>query len=194
MLVDCDHNLIAAWRSIEDVIPYAQYKAGSKDNDKPVYQDPKDSSSNPVLALEFDILNEHGFGLKRGFYEIAVDSEYSYLMFVQAGVIKAKIPVIKQEVINEYGSNFEWPDDKNKSTPNDPSSNLTEGVMVSSKKIYTKKYTDKELKKRKEKYKKGLDPSTYFHSKVYMEYDKELSLYKIIWEKYNTRIIGVLKI
>lgn len=194
MLIDCDYNLIAAWRSLDEIMPYPQYKAGSRDNDKPVYQDPKDSSSNPVLALEFDILNEDGFGLKRGYYEIAVDSDYSCLMFVQSGIIKAKIPVIKQEVIEEYGSEFEWPDDKDKSTPNNASKNLTEGIMVSSKKIYTKTYTEKELKKRREKYKKGMDPSTYFHSTVSMEYDSELSLYKIIWEKYNTRIIGVMKI
>ena len=39
MLIDCDHNLIAAWRSIEDIMPYPQYKSGATEGDKPVYQD-----------------------------------------------------------------------------------------------------------------------------------------------------------
>ncbi len=194
MSIDCDYNLIAAWRSIEDVMPYPQYKSGARDNDKPVYLVPQSSSSNPVLTLEFDILNSWGYGLKRGYYEIAVDSEFSYLMFVQSGEIKAKIPVIAREVINEYGGDFEWGDDKDKSMPNSASYNLEEGVMISSKAIFKETYTEGELKRRKKKYQKGLDPSNYFHSAVRMEYDEELSLYKIIWEKYNTRVIGIMKI
>lgn len=194
MIIDCDYSLIAAWRSIEDVMPYPQYKSGTKDNDKPVYTDMTESSSNPVLTLEFDILNEWGYGLKRGYYEIAVDSDFSYLMFVQSGTIKAKIPVVSREVINEYGGDYEWGEDKDKSMPNSASYNLEEGVMISSKAVFKEQYTAKELARRKKKYQKGQDPSTYFHSTVKMVYDNELSLYKIIWEKYNTRVIAVMKI
>ena len=49
------------------------------------------------MRLEYDILNKDGFGLKRGFYEIRPDSDYTYLMFIQSGKIKAKIPVIKMK-------------------------------------------------------------------------------------------------
>ena len=66
--------------------------------------------------------------------------------------------------------------------------------MVSSKKIMTKIYSEKELKRRQKKYKKGMDPSLYFHAKTYIEYDKELNLYKVVWEKYNTRLTAVMKI
>ena len=66
-------------------------------------------------------------------------------------------------------------------------------ITVASRKIYRQSFTDKELKKREKKYKKGEDPLTYFHSNVYMEYDNENNLYKIFWEKYNTRLIGVIK-
>ena len=194
MLIDCNHNLIAAWRSIEDVVPNPQYKSGAKEGDKPVYQDDIEASSNPTLTLEFDILNKWGFGLKRGFYEIMADPEFSYLMFVQSNEIKAKIPIIKREVINEYGTDYEWGDEKDKSMPNSASRSLDYGVMIASKKTYKPIYTDKELKRRKKKYQKGKDPSTYFHSTVKMEYDKELEAYKIIWEKYNTRLIGIMKI
>lgn len=194
MLIDCDYNLISMWRSIDEVIPYSQNKSGAKDGDKPVYKNPLPSSSNPVLALEFDILNEDGFGLKRGYYEIAVNEEYTCLMFIQANKIKAKIPIIKQELINEYGTDYEWPDEKDKKTPTAENNNPANEISLASKKIYQKIYTEKELKKRKEKYKKGMDPNFYFHSKVYLEYDKENDLYKVIWEKYNTRFIGIMKV
>ena len=194
MFIDCPNIQIAHYQTIDEVLPYKQYKAGTKDKDKPVYQNPLESSSNPVLTLEFDILNKDGFGLKRGYYEIATNPEFTFLMFVQQGKIKAKIPVIKHELINEYGSDFEWGDDTDKETPNNASKDLTTGIMVSSKKIMTKIYYEKELKRRQKKYKKGMDPSLYFHAKTYIEYDKELNLYKVVWEKYNTRLTAVMKI
>lgn len=194
MFIDCPNIQIAHYQTIDEVLPYKQYKAGTKDKDKPVYQNPLESSSNPVLTLEFDILNKDGFGLKRGYYEIATNPEFTFLMFVQQGKIKAKIPVIKHELINEYGSDFEWGDDTDKETPNNASKDLTTGVMVSSKKIMTKIYSEKELKRRQKKYKKGMDPSLYFHAKTYIKYDKELNLYKVVWEKYNTRLTAVMKI
>lgn len=194
MFIDCPNIQIAHYQAIDEVLPYKQYKAGTKDKDKPVYQNPLESSSNPVLTLEFDILNKDGFGLKRGYYEIATNPEFTFLMFVQQGKIKAKIPVIKHELINEYGSDFEWGDDTDKETPNNASKDLTTGIMVSSKKIMTKIYSEKELKRRQKKYKKGMDPSLYFHAKTYIEYDKELNLYKVVWEKYNTRLTAVMKI
>ena len=194
MFIDCPNIQIAHYQTIDEVLPYKQYKAGTKDKDKPVYQNPLESSSNPVLTLEFDILNKDGFGLKRGYYEIATNPEFTFLMFVQQGKIKAKIPVIKHELINEYGSDFEWGDDTDKESPNNASKDLTTGIMVSSKKIMTKIYSEKELKRRQKKYKKGMDPSLYFHAKTYIEYDKELNLYKVVWEKYNTRLTAVMKI
>ncbi len=194
MLIDCDNSLIAAWRSIEEVIPNPQYKSGAKDGDKPVYQDDTEASSNPILTLEFDILNEWGYGLKRGYYEIATNSDFSYLMFIQSNEIKAKIPIVKREVINEYGTDYEWEDEKDKSMPNSLSKSLDTWVMIASKKTYKQIFTDKELKRRKKKYQKGKDPATYFHSAVKIEYDKKISAYKIIWEKYNTRLIGIMKI
>ena len=194
MFIDCDNDLIAAWRTLDEVLPYSQYKSGAMDNDNPIYKYPTESTSNPILTLEFDILNKDGFGLKRGYYEIGVDEDYSYLMFIEAGYIKAKIPVIRQEVIESAGGDFEWSEDKSKNTPNTASKNPENMIKVSSRRIYKHPFTDKELKKRKEKYKKGMDPLTYFHSKAYMEYDEELKAYKVIWEKYNTRLIGVIKL
>lgn len=200
MILEIPDNLIAHfpksnYQTIDEVVPYKQYPGGAKDAHNPVYQIPMDSSSNPILILEFDILNEYGFGLKRGHYEIATDPDYTVLMFIQSNEIKAKIPVIKYELINTYGTNYEWPDDKNKSAPTSAGTNLDNGLQVASKGVIANKPLDeKELKKRWKKYKKGQDPLTYFHSRVYMEYDDKLSMYKVVWEKYNIRIIGAMKI
>lgn len=194
MLVDCNHNLIAAWYTIDEVLPYKQYQSGAKDKEKTIYMYPTDEVSNPILTLEFDILNKDGYGLKRGYYEIGTDKEYSYLMFIESGYIKAKIPVIKHELIDRAGTDFEWEKDKPKNTPRSASKNFDDQITVASRRVYKYPYSEKELKKRKKKYKKGQDPTTYFHSKAYMEYDDEIKAYKVIWEKYNTRLIGVIKI
>ena len=194
MPIDFNHVQIAEWRTIDEVLPYTQYKSGAYDNDNPAYKYSEESTSNPILALEYDILNKDGFGLKRGYYEVGTDENFSCLYFVESGKIKAKIPVIKKEVINQSGSDFEWLEDKSKNSPNTSSQNLNMGIKVSSRKTYKPPFTDKELKKRKQKYKKGQDPMTYFHSKVYMEYNTETDAYTVIWEKYNTRLIGVIKI
>ena len=194
MIMDFNYNLIADWKTIDEVLPYSQYQSGAKDREKSIYNYPTEDVSNPILTLEFDILNKDGYGLKRGYYEIGTDSDYSYLMFIESGYIKAKIPVVKHELIHSSGSDFEWEKDKPKNTPRTASRSLDSEIAVSSRKIYKPLYSEKELKKRKKKYKKGMDPTTYFHSKVYMEYDDEIEAYKVIWEKYNTRLIGIIKI
>ena len=194
MGIDINTNPLYDWRSLDEIIPYEQYKSGNEDRDKPVYKYPADSTSNPILSLEIDILNKDGFGLKRGYYELGTDENLSCLMFIESGRIKAKIPVIKQEVISKAGSDFEWQENKSKNTPKSSSKNPEDEIKISSRKTYKQPFTDKELKKRKKKYQKGQDPLTYFHSKAYMEYNRELDAYMVIWEKYNTRLIGIIKI
>lgn len=193
MFIDCPNDLIAEYRTLDEVLPYKQYQSGARDEQKPVYQDKNFSSSNPILALEFDIVNNDGYGIKKGFYEIAVDSDYSYMMFVQSGRTVAKIPIIKQEIIDEYGGNFEWDSDNDKNV-NSASKPVDKEITVNSKLKYEKKLSERERKKRQKKYKKGEDPLKHFHSSVKLEYESELDLYKIIWEKYNTRLIGIIKI
>lgn len=192
MPVDISYDYIANFRTIDEVLPYKQYKSGAKDTENSVYSNTKENT-NPILRLEYDILNSDGFGLKRGFYEIRPDRDYTYLMFIQAGKVKAKIPVISTEAISKYGNDYEWADKKKKNkNTSSPERISEENTVVSPEKI-TPPLTDKQKKKRKEKYKKGIDPLEYIHSTVKMEYDKELSSYVIIWEKYNTRVIGLLK-
>ncbi len=189
------YDYIAVFQRLEDVLPYRQMKSGAKDGDSTIYSDNAPANTNPVLRLEYDILNKDGFGLKRGFYEIRPDSDYTYLMFIQAGQIKAKIPVISQELISKYGNDYEWQDKKKKKdSPNSIPTRLSNSNNIVSPKGITPILTDKEKKKRDKKYKKGIDPIEHIHSSVKIEYDKEISSYIIIWEKYNTRITGQLKL
>ena len=203
MPIDMSYDYIASFQRLEDVLPYRQMKSGAKVEDNTIYTDKIPANSNPVLRLEYDILNKDGFGLKRGFYEIRPDSGYAYLMFIQAGQIKAKIPVISHELISKYGNDYEWPDSKKhfwekgffgNNKPNSNPVRLSEENDIVSPKKYTPALTDREKKRRDKKYKKGIDPIEHIHSSVKMEYDKEISSYIIIWEKYNTRITGHLKL
>lgn len=193
------YNYIAFFQRIEDVLPYKQSKSGAKDGDNSIYADGSKENTNPVLRLEYDILNKDGYGLKRGFYEIRPDADFTYLMFIQAGQIKAKIPVISQELISTYGSDYEWPDKKKKhfwekSAQNSNPVRLSEENDIVSPKKAEPVLTDKERKRRERKYKKGIDPIEHIHSSAEMKYDKELKSYIIIWEKYNTRVTGQLKL
>jgi len=195
-MIDATPDYISFFQTREDVIPYKQYSSGAKVEDGSIYNDNAPENTNPVLLLEFDILNNDGFGLKRGYYEIRPDSDFTYLMFIQSGKIMAKTPVIKRELISKYGSDYEWADNKKKSknTPNSTVSRLSDTNDIVSPRKIQPVLTDKEKKKRKNKYKKGIDPYEYIHSTVRLEFDKELNSYLIIWEKYNTRVFSILKV
>lgn len=193
------YDYIAGFQRIEDILPYKQSKSGAKDGDKSIYSDNMKENTNPILRLEADILNKDGYGLKRGFYEIRPDADYVYLMFIQAGQIKAKIPVISLGLISKYGNSYEWQDKKNKhffgkKSLNSNSIRLSDSNDIVSSKKAELLLTDKEKKKREKKYKKGIDPIEHIHSTVEMKYDKEIKSYIVIWEKYNTRVIGQLKL
>lgn len=201
MPVDISYDYIASFRTIDEVLPYRQYTSGAKVEDNSVYKNTNENT-NPVLRLEYDILNREGFGIKRGFYEIRPNCDFTALMFIQSGKIKAKIPVISRELISKRGSGYEWQDkkqgvfDKIINGKKQPSASLgrigEENTIVSPKRIVPE-LSDKEKKKRKKRFKKGEDPIEYIHSKAFIEYDKELKNYVVIWEKYNTRVIGVIK-
>lgn len=201
MPADIPYDYIASFRTIDEVLPYRQYTSGAKVEDNVIYKN-KNENTNPVLRLEYDILNKEGFGIKRGFYEIRPNSDFTVLMFIQSGKVKAKIPVISKELISKHGNSYEWEDNRQgffdkiingKKQPSTAIGRLTEENTIVSPKRIMPELTEKEKKKRKNRFKKGIDPIEYIHSKAEMKYDEELKNYIIIWEKYNTRVIGVIK-
>ncbi len=193
-MLDMSCDLIAVYRTIDEMVPYKQYNSGARVEHNSLYNN-KNINTNPVLRLEYDILNKDGYGLKKGFYEIRPDSDYNYLMFIQAGKIIAKIPVLSNERISDYGNDYEWPDKKkrNKNSPNSNPQRLTEENTVVSPNKITPELSDKEKKKRQKRYKKGIDPLEHIHSSVAIHFDDKIESYLVIWEKYNTRVTGVLK-
>lgn len=194
MPIDLSYDYIAGFKTIDEVLPYRQYNSGARAEDNAIYSTEK-INTNPVLRLEYDILNTDGFGIKRGYYEVRPDSDYTYLMFIQSGRIKAKIPVISTELISEYGHDYEWADKKKtKNTPNSNPGRISDVNTVVLPQKITPPLTEKQKKKRKKDFKKGIDPLEYIHSEVKLKYDEEISSYIIIWEKYNTRVIGLLKL
>lgn len=193
-MLDMSCDLVAVYKTIDEMVPYKQYNSGAKVEHNSLYNN-KNVNTNPVLRLEYDILNKDGYGLKKGFYEIRPDGDYNYLMFIQAGNIKAKIPVILNERISDFGNDYEWPDKKkrNKNSLNSNPARLSEENTVVSPNKIIPNLSEKEKKKRQKRYKKGIDPLEYIHSDVRLEFDIKTESYLVIWEKYNTRVIGVLK-
>ena len=59
------------------------------------------------MALEDDIVNENGYGLKKGFYKIIPDKYLDFLLLYQSGELKAKIPVVKMEIFESMNAEKE---------------------------------------------------------------------------------------
>ena len=52
------YNYIATFQRLEDILPYKQYSSGAKTEDNTIYSDKSPANTNPVLLLEYDILNK----------------------------------------------------------------------------------------------------------------------------------------
>ena len=77
--------------AIDQLAPYKGTLSGEKEYQKPSYNYGPPSTKYPILALEDDIINDEGMGLKRGFYEIRIDDNKEFLLFVQSGKTKATL-------------------------------------------------------------------------------------------------------
>ena len=73
--------------------------SGAKDSDVADDKYAFNPSKLAVLVLEDDIINSEGYGLKKGFYNVKTDKYMDFLLIMQSGQIKAKVPVLKVEVI-----------------------------------------------------------------------------------------------
>ncbi len=160
--------------AIDQLAPYKGTLSGEKEHQKPSYNYGPPSTKYPVLALENDIIDDNGKGLKKGFYEVRIDDNNEFLLFVQSGTIKAKIPVIFYESYK-------------KEEP------LKENM---SDKKYAKLIRQKEKKARKEayKYRKGELPKDIVINEIKMNYDEKNACWVIIWEAMSSKAIGCFRI
>ena len=81
------------WNSREDLFINKPETAGLYEGQDKIYQYAYPDSDYPILRLPFDIFDGKGDVLSHGMYMIALDSERKYLLFIQSGALKARVPV-----------------------------------------------------------------------------------------------------
>ena len=177
LLAYYDTNQWGVGPAIDKIAPYKGTVSGEREHQKPKYNFGPPSIKNPILVLDDDIITKNGYGLVKGFYEVDVSSDNNFLLLIQSGKTKAKIPIISWQRIKDLPQN-----------------------KIEYKKISPKKQAKIEEKERKEKakktkkYQKGQNPDDYIYSKVELKFDRETQSYIIIWEYQNSRAIGAFKI
>lgn len=163
-----DNNLIAYEYYKNQYVPKEVYVSGEKEETKLInkYHNKKEL---PVLVLKDDIVNQDGYGLKSGFYNVIPDEYLDFLCLYQSGKLKAKVPVIKMEV-------FET---------NNPKQ---EKVKKMSQAKY-KRWQEKEYRK----YLKGENPQEIEWEEVEILKSNENQEYLIIYNSNNIQLVGVIK-
>ena len=163
-----DNNLIAYEYYKNQFVPKEVYVSGEKEETKLIDKYTPKTTIAPVLTLEEDIVNQEGYGLKKGFYSVTPDKYLDFLYIYQSGKLKAKVPVVKMEVFETTNPKQEKP-----------------------KKMSAKKYA-REKEKEYRKYLKGENPAEVEWSEVNI-YKIENNSYLIIYNSNNIELSGVIK-
>lgn len=164
-----DNTLIAYEYFKNQYTPNAIYPSGEKDETKLIDKYSPNKEASTVLILEDDIINEDGYGLNKGFYNICPDKYLDFLLIYQSGKLKAKIPVIKTEV-------FE---------------------AINPKQFKPEKMSYSKFKRKQEKeyrkYFKGENPSELEWKEAEIIYIDEQKAWLILYNFNNIRLIGMIK-
>lgn len=159
--------------AIDQLAPYKGTLSGEKEYQKPSYNYGPPSTKYPILALEDNIVDDNGKGLKKGFYEVRIDDNKQFLLFMQSGKLKAKIPIINYESLKKQVSQ----------------------QALNSKQMAKKMRKDaKKAQKEAYKYKKGELPKDIVFNDIKMTYDEKNACWVIIWEANESRAIGCFRI
>ena len=158
--------------AIDQLAPYKGTLSGEKEHQKPSYNYGPPSTKYPILALEDDIINDEGRGLKKGFYEIRIDDNKEFLLFVQSGNTKAKIPVISYESLKKQ----------------------TQKPLTAKQEAKKMRKEAKKAKKEAYKYRKGELPKDMIFNDVKIKYDEKNALWVIRWETQEESAIGCFRI
>lgn len=163
-----DNNLIAYEYFKNQYVPKEVYVSGEKEETKLINKYAPKEQNAPILALEEDIVNSDGYGLKRGFYGVKPDKYLDFLLLYQSGKLKAKIPVISMEVYET----------------NNPKQEKI-------KKMSAKKF-QREQEKKYRKYLNGENPEEIEWSEVNI-YKHEGNSWIIIYNSNNIQLSGLIK-
>jgi len=164
-----DNNLIAYEYFKNQYVPKEVYVSGEKEETKLINKYSPSKESAPILALEEDIINSKGYGLKRGFYSVIPDKYLDFLLLYQSGDLKAKIPVVSMEV---YETN----------SPEQPK------IQKMSERKY-KRLKEKEYRK----YLNGENPDEISWSEVKIYKGEKPNTRLIIYNSNNIQLLGVIK-
>ena len=165
-----DNNLIAYEYYKNIYVQKEVYTSGKKEETNLINKYSSNFGINaPVLTLEDDIVNQDGYGLKRGFYSVYPDKYLDFLYLYQSGTLKAKVPVVKMEV-------FETNNPKQEKV----------------KKMSPAKYK-KEQEKKYRKYLKGENPEEIEWVEVNIYRLKEKNSWIIIYNSNNIELSGLIK-
>lgn len=91
------------WNDRESLFINKPEVSGLYEGQSTIYQYALPSSDYPVLRMPFNIYDKNGDVLEYGMYMIMLDENRKYLMFVQSGMVKARVPVLKysEKMIDE---------------------------------------------------------------------------------------------
>ena len=165
-----DSNLIAYEYYKNQFVPQEVYTSGKKDETNLINKYSQNYGKNaPVLTLEDDIVNKEGYGLKRGFYSVYPHKYLDFLYLYQSGELKAKVPVIKMEVLETVNPKQEKP-----------------------KKMSLAKYK-KQQEKEYRKYLNGENPENIEWSEVNIYRINGKNSWLIIYNSNNIELSGLIK-
>ncbi|MBR5303383.1 MAG: hypothetical protein IKU37_00980 [Candidatus Gastranaerophilales bacterium] len=164
-----DNNLIAYEYFKNQYVPKEVYVSGEKEETKLIDKYTSNQDGAPIMILEEDIVNDKGFGLKRGFYAVKPDKYLDFLLLYQAGKLKAKVPVISMEIYETINPKQE-----------------------KVKKMSAKKYA-REKEKEYRKYMNGLNPDNVEWNEANIYKLKEKNSWIIIYNSNIIQLSGVIK-
>ncbi len=164
-----DFNLLAYEYQKNLFTPREIYPSGERDENRFIdkYTDNKEGT---ILILENDIINKDGYGLKKGFYNIKPDKYMDFLLIYQGASLKAKVPVIKMNVIESASIKQQKP-----------------------KKMSARKLAIQREKERR-KYFDGENPEEIEWSEAKINYIDEKNAWILVYNSNNIELIGMIKL
>ena len=170
-MIDMNPNLIASFETYNNpfVPDRSFYTSGEKEETTLINKYGCPDKNAPVLTIKEDIVNDEGYGLKSGFYNVTPDKYLDFLLIYQGGVLKAKVPVVKTEIHASAVPKKQKP------------KKMSAAAL--------RRQQQKELKK----YHKGINPENIDYKTVEMEYIEGTNSYVIIYNANNIELFGMLK-
>ncbi|MBQ8848144.1 MAG: hypothetical protein IJ003_04290 [Candidatus Gastranaerophilales bacterium] len=164
-----DNNLIAYEFYKNQYVPKEIYYSGEKEETKLLDKYNKEPREGTILVIENDIVNEEGYGLKKGFYNVKPDKYLDFLLIYQSYKLKAKVPIIKTQIHESIDAR-------------------TEKV----EKMSYKKYL-KEKEKEYRKYLKGENPKDIEWTEAQIYYIPQNNSYLLIYNSNILELHGIIK-